>query len=292
MTYRQQSLEWLPDPLPAGASTWPRIAGHLISRGGHRYACRTPNHFAPHLVIAGRGRLVTRHGTWDLRPGDMFTVWPGVECDYADDPAHPWSYRWLHLTGPGAGVFVSACGFSAEQPVHRPRKPQIVADRMRRILNAFRRPPPRDAGLILAWLYELLSACARLTPVARRSPANRYQAIVDRGVCALDKLLPNTVNITQLAESLGVSRITLFRAFRATFGMTPIEYLAAQRMQTACRLLRNPAISLKEVARASGFGDQKYFYRSFKRVTGQTPTAYRLLVKKGLVPRNIPRSVE
>lgn len=291
VTHRQQSFEWMPDPLPAGASTWPRIAGHLVSQGGHRYVCSKPDHFAPHIVIAGRGRLVTRHGTWSLRPGDMFTVWPGIECEYADDPAHPWSYRWIHLAGPGAAAFVAACGFSVEQPVRRPRKPNVVADRMRRILDAFRRRPHGDAGQVLAWLYELLPSCVRAAPTTRRSPANRYQAIVDRGVCALDRLLPRTVNITQLAESLGVSRITLFRAFRATFGRTPIEYLAAQRVQIACRLLCNPGIGLKEVARASGFGNQKYFYRRFKQATGRTPTEYRLAMQKGL-PRSFPRSVE
>jgi AraC-like DNA-binding protein len=58
-------------------------------------------------------------------------------------------------------------------------------------------------------------------------------------------------------------------------GMSPKDVRNYQRTKEAIRYLRKPKLSLGDVATLSGFKDQAYFCRFFKRETGFTPGQWR-----------------
>jgi AraC-like DNA-binding protein len=43
------------------------------------------------------------------------------------------------------------------------------------------------------------------------------------------------------------------------------------------RLLRDPSLSIGDVAKMCGYENTPYFHKIFKKLTGMTPGAYRLL---------------
>ena len=51
--------------------------------------------------------------------------------------------------------------------------------------------------------------------------------------------------------------------------------LRTLRMQEACRLLAQSGLSVEEIGRRVGIFDPSYFWRSFRRETGYSPSAYR-----------------
>ena len=69
-----------------------------------------------------------------------------------------------------------------------------------------------------------------------------------------------------------------YRTFRtslqATPGVSVYEYIRYRRVQLAKENLLTD-MSLSEVADRSGFGDYSGFLRSFRRMTGMAPNAYR-----------------
>lgn len=58
--------------------------------------------------------------------------------------------------------------------------------------------------------------------------------------------------------------------------MSPNEYLTRFRIDEACVLLRSQGLSVSEAAFSSGFSDQLYFSRVFKRYKGVPPSKYAL----------------
>lgn len=82
--------------------------------------------------------------------------------------------------------------------------------------------------------------------------------------------------LSSLCVSLGVSQHTLLRTFRRTTGRTPEEYrmLARFRNAVAARVVDGHAESLTELAYESGFVDQAYMIRCFRRFTGMTPKEF------------------
>ncbi len=81
--------------------------------------------------------------------------------------------------------------------------------------------------------------------------------------------------IDGLCDRAGLSKTTLTEKFGASIGTSPIEYLAAWRMQIAARWLRESAISVERVAERCGYESASAFSKAFKRSFGLSPGAYR-----------------
>ncbi|UQZ86145.1 HTH-type transcriptional activator Btr [Paenibacillus konkukensis] len=63
-------------------------------------------------------------------------------------------------------------------------------------------------------------------------------------------------------------------AFKEVTGFTPIEYLHVVRVSVAKDLMLEKSMSVREISEKTGFCDQAYFNRVFKKVTGHSPTAF------------------
>lgn len=83
-------------------------------------------------------------------------------------------------------------------------------------------------------------------------------------------------SIAELASLCGVSQGHLARTFKATTGWQLHRYIAEERLQAAKELLAHADLSCEEVAAKLGFTSAAYFSTAFRRMTGKTPTEFRL----------------
>jgi AraC-like DNA-binding protein len=83
------------------------------------------------------------------------------------------------------------------------------------------------------------------------------------------------LSLTGLAERFYVSPYHLSRTFKEATGFTFTDYVNLTRIKEAQRLLRETALSVTEVAAASGFDNFSHFGKTFKKMTRLTPRAYR-----------------
>ncbi len=79
------------------------------------------------------------------------------------------------------------------------------------------------------------------------------------------------VGIARLAQSLAMSRQTLYRRLKAE-GVTYEQVLESLRRDVAMEALRDPTVSVRAVATRVGFSDPAAFSRAFKRWTGRSPS--------------------
>jgi len=87
------------------------------------------------------------------------------------------------------------------------------------------------------------------------------------------------IDCTQLASALGVHPRHMMRAFRRYAGCSLGEYLRRRRVRRAQRLLTESDLTVAQVAVDTGFYDQSHFTRTFRRLSGLTPGAYRELMR-------------
>ncbi|GAA1753902.1 GlxA family transcriptional regulator [Luedemannella helvata] len=83
------------------------------------------------------------------------------------------------------------------------------------------------------------------------------------------------VTIEELAARAHMSPRTFARRFRAETGTTPFDWLTAQRVLLARRLLEETTLSVESVAARAGFGDAATLRHHFTRRVGATPQSYR-----------------
>ena len=81
--------------------------------------------------------------------------------------------------------------------------------------------------------------------------------------------------LTEIASAAGVHPTHLARVFRQFEGCTIGDYVRTARINFARRQMLESADPLVQIALAAGFADQTHFTRSFKRVTGMTPSQFR-----------------
>lgn len=87
--------------------------------------------------------------------------------------------------------------------------------------------------------------------------------------------LDKTLCIEQMAAAMAVSPRTLHRQLHKETGCAPAAWLRRLRVEAACRLLAHPALSIKQIAQRSGFGDEYNLRRSFNQELGLSPSQYR-----------------
>ena len=83
------------------------------------------------------------------------------------------------------------------------------------------------------------------------------------------------LDLPSLAKMAGMSVRQFERKFRATFQMTPRDYLIRMRLISACELLARSNRALTAIALDCGFYDHSDFARQFRRQMGQTASQYR-----------------
>jgi AraC-like DNA-binding protein len=81
--------------------------------------------------------------------------------------------------------------------------------------------------------------------------------------------------VAELASVAGMSRSAFALRFKQLVGETPLEYLTRWRMYKAVLLLRDGDKKLMDVANAVGYDSDGSFSKTFKRIVGITPGAYR-----------------
>ena len=81
--------------------------------------------------------------------------------------------------------------------------------------------------------------------------------------------------VTEMGALLGVSDGQLRRLCAAGVGATPRQLLCNMRLQAAARLLRDPAMRIKEIQARVGIADASHFCRDFRDRFGMSPTEYR-----------------
>lgn len=95
--------------------------------------------------------------------------------------------------------------------------------------------------------------------------------MLSRVIDYIEAHLHEDMRISDLASAACLSRYHFSRAFKASTGRTPIEYVLERRLRRAEHLLRETDESLAAVAFNSGFSSQSHMTSAFRKQLGVTP---------------------
>jgi AraC-like DNA-binding protein len=99
---------------------------------------------------------------------------------------------------------------------------------------------------------------------------------VKRARCYITTHLTEAIMLDKVAEHAGISPFHFCKVFKRATGLTFTEYVNKSRVEEAKRLLLKPQSRVAEIAYDVGFQSLSQFNRSFRRVTTQSPTQYRI----------------
>ncbi len=100
-------------------------------------------------------------------------------------------------------------------------------------------------------------------------------ALVKRAILYFNLHAATPIARWKLAQAVNLSEDYLTRIFHRETGFSPWEYLSRYRIILASELLIRSDDTIHEIALQTGFQDQAYFCRVFKKVHGLPPGKYR-----------------
>jgi AraC-like DNA-binding protein len=103
----------------------------------------------------------------------------------------------------------------------------------------------------------------------------RTGALVKKAVLLFNNSPASYMSRVKIARAVKTSEDYLTRIFHQEMGFSLWEYLNGYRVCIAAALLVNTGYSIHEVALQTGFPDQAYFTRVFKKTLGKSPSEVR-----------------
>jgi ligand-binding sensor domain-containing protein/signal transduction histidine kinase/DNA-binding response OmpR family regulator len=83
-----------------------------------------------------------------------------------------------------------------------------------------------------------------------------------------------SINVNNLSEYLGLSRVHFYRKIKALTNQTAVEFIRSVKLKRAASVLSQGKLSVKEVQNMVGFEDADYFRKCFKEQFGVNPSEY------------------
>ncbi len=195
-------------------------------------------------------------------------ILPAAERGDTIDGATRFIFRSVLETGPGGfdRRSLSPCTALAAE--------RLVADLRRELIEE---QGPYWPCVSRSYFLELLILLERdrYDPGFPNAPKAMPDSSLKRIVEYLNSSYAEPITLDGLAARFGTNRTTLNKRFRAAFGLSAISYVTAIRMDVASSLLQNTLLSVKEISARSGFSDEGYFSKTFRKKKGLNPLAYR-----------------
>lgn len=134
--------------------------------------------------------------------------------------------------------------------------------------------PGRNCGMLGMLMLILSRLCDNWKSLCGKPPELPLEA--SKIIAYLNENYNRPLSLTELAKLTAMSKNTLLRHFKRTFGRSPMEYVLHLRLAIAATLLLNTTLRIGEIAERVGIKDSSYFTRIFKKKHGCTPEEYRI----------------
>jgi len=108
----------------------------------------------------------------------------------------------------------------------------------------------------------------------------KLPAFLLQAIRYMEENLGQKISLEDCARAASLSRYHFCRRFKKYFGMGPMKFLTALRINRAKAILARDDLNISEVAAEVGANDVSTFCTQFKRFTGMSPNKYRQLVRK------------
>ena len=146
-----------------------------------------------------------------------------------------------------------------------------------RIYNEYRNMDQLSPLAIEGLVLELIAETSRLTLRKAEAQPPRWLAQAQE---FLHSHFSEPVSLSEVAKTVDMHSVHLARAFRQHYRCTIGEYIRKLRIDFASQEIMATDDAFTRIAMSAGFYDQSHFTKTFKRLTGLTPTEYRTAFRK------------
>lgn len=168
----------------------------------------------------------------------------------------------------------------------------IMKSSLINLISALERCMPYSLGgfgeLKQKCILDILRACSReevriqfinfiseLSLIIQNQRKNYIDGIVPTILEYLNNNYNREISLNDAAKLVNLSYHYLSKIFKDETGKSFTDYLTELRIEKSMKLLVDQSLSIKEICQQIGYNDPNYYTKTFKKITGMTPTEYR-----------------
>jgi len=242
-----------------------------------------------HYVVSGTLNFWVGDRNYEIRPGMTFLTQPDELHGGVDAILEPGEWYWLRLRFPGGSKPLPELSSATTRKLKRDfaaMGAHLFAGSLQlrscfaRLIEEHRQPSAYGPVMARLILHELLVTVIRdyaKTSAAGATDSTFLSVPIQRAVQWIQAhLMEELPSIDDIAVQVGLSESHFRRRFHEETGFSPLEYVTRQRVLRAKELLHDERLSITRLAFDLGFQSSGYFAQVFRKMTGMTPSEYRV----------------
>lgn len=244
---------------------------------GHGFGPMVRHHYLLFIILRGRGFFQSDHGRWDVGSNHVFCMFPEENFYFESSIDDPWYILFIGLNGTSINEYLANAGLSADRPVrelhsvecYKPLIEKMLSAHELTLANSLRRN---------AWMSEILAHLMddyKTYSLGGKSYDYQTSVYVKYTVNYLAENYQKKIQISDIADFIGISRNYLSICFKNEMGITPHAYLTQLRIEKTKNLLKNTNLSIQTISSLVGYDDPLAFSKIFKKQTGVSPKTFR-----------------
>ena len=246
----------------------------------HSFGPAVRQNYILHVVMEGKGTYHVKNHHYHLKKGDLFLIRPGDSTFYLADGEEPWMYCWLSFGGSAANEIIRQSHFKEDQYTMISSDIQKYSETILDCLSYADKTLENELqlnGLTYHFLADLLSDGGKI----HLGDEKNYSPLAVAAVEYIEAHYAEQLTVEEIAQHLSVNRSHLSRVFRTHMAISMKEYILGVRINQGAFLLSMTDESVESIAEQVGFNSLVVFSRMFKKLTGETASAYRKRMKNG-----------
>ena len=269
---------WLASPIvtPLGEL---RLAGFLddashIDPGAKRML----DDYTLVFVVRGEGFFCDARGfSHPLASGDAVLLFPRIAHAYGalehDGKPVRWTQIYFVFNGPQFDLLRAHGIISPDRPVLRLGAVDFWRRRLDEVLSS---DTTHGAGGSLRAVGKFAHVLIEMAAAARDATQPAHAEWLDKALRLLgNRTAAGWMPPREVARAVGMNYDNFRKQFSAHTGESPGSRRKRRRIECACAALYHNRAGLKEIAADLGFCDEFHFSKTFKQMTGATPSDYR-----------------
>lgn len=233
-----------------------------------------------HYTLSGEGLCYSKYGLSRVKKGQGFlSIINDTDSGYTypDDCTEPWDFICLCFEGEQSRLIADRL-LSEYGQIYTVAENHPTLQELIELGNSKESTITMSALESAGWAYSVYAMLIHSVCIPRK--INLHPAVLGVRKVVADMIYQRPT-VERTASCLGYSREYLCRLYKRETGKTIKEYIIKERINEACRLMKETELDIVGIANKLGFESQSNFSRCFKSVIGITPTEFR---KSGRLP--------
>ena len=248
--------------------------GHQECPSSYSFGPAVRPNYLIHYVIKGKGYYYVNDRKYTVEANQGFLIRPHELTFYQADEDDPWSYLWIGFDGKKVKTYLKYSGMDESNYTFSCSEMDLLNSYVNQMLNHDTLSHYNELSL-QSLLFLFFAALAKSAEIPYEEDVEVDNLYISKAIEYIQKNYQNPLLVTDIANYVSLSRTYLTTIFQQTLHMSPQQFVLKFRITKASELLIHTDLPINAIAHSCGYTDPLAFSKTFKKITGLSPSQYR-----------------